>query len=80
MQTYEDILGQLYDVLKPFVPEGRDVREETDLVNDLELDSMKVMELVVALEDNFDISIPLNILPQIRTAKDFALQLQQLVE
>jgi acyl carrier protein len=80
MQTYEDILGKLIDAVSPLVPEGRELTEETDIVDDLDLDSMRVMELVLALEDSLDISVPLNILPQVRTVKDFALQLQQLIE
>ncbi|MCK4425431.1 MAG: acyl carrier protein, partial [Deltaproteobacteria bacterium] len=51
----------------------------TDLVADLGLDSMAVMELLAAIEDRFDISIPLNILPDVRTLKDLALQIQQLM-
>ena len=47
---------------------------------DLGLDSLKVMTLVEEVEDYFDISIPLNILANVRTIKDFAIQLQQLTE
>jgi acyl carrier protein len=78
MQSYEDILAQLYEILKPLVPSGRTLQEDTDLVNDLDLDSMRVMKLLLAVEDSFDISIPLNILPHVRTVKDFASQVQQL--
>jgi acyl carrier protein len=65
--------------LRPFNEEGIDLKEETDLAADLGLDSLKVLELLVTVEDSFDISIPLNILPQVRTIKDFAEQLQQLL-
>jgi acyl carrier protein len=34
---------------------------------------------VEQVEDHYDISIPLNILPDVRTIKDFALQLEKLV-
>ena len=80
MQTYEHILAQLYKLLKPFVKDGQELKEETDLVADLGLDSLRVMTLVVEVEDSFDISIPLNILPNVRTIKDFAIQLQQLTQ
>ena len=78
MQGYEDILSQLCEILKPFVKDGQQLKEETDLVVDLGLDSLRVMNLLVEVEDSFDISIPLNVLPEVRTIKDFALQLQQL--
>jgi acyl carrier protein len=80
VQRYEDILAQLYEAIRPFATDGLELKEHTDLVNDLDLDSMKVMNLVRAVEDSFDISIPLNILPDVRTVKDFALQLQKLTK
>jgi acyl carrier protein len=79
MQDYQDILFKLYDILKPFNKEGIELNEETTLVANLGLDSMNVMELLVMVEDNFDISIPINILPEVRTIKDFVEQLQQLL-
>jgi acyl carrier protein len=80
MANYEDILSQLFEMIKPSVKDGRQLEEDTDLVADLGLDSLKVMTLVEEVEDQFDISIPLNILANVRTIKDFALQLQQLTE
>ena len=80
MANYEDILNQLFEMIKPSVKDGRQLEEDTDLVADLGLDSLKVMILVEEVEDQFDISIPLNILANVRTIKDFALQLQQLTE
>ena len=80
MAAYQDILNQLFEIIKPSVKDGRQLEEETDLVADLGLDSLKVMTLVEEVEDQFDISIPLNILAKVRTIKDFALQLQQLTE
>ena len=80
MANYEDILNQLFEIIKPSVKDGRQLEEDTDLVADLGLDSLKVMTLVEEVEDRFDISIPLNILAKVRTIKDFALQLQQLTE
>ena len=80
MRDYQDILNQLFELIKPSVKDGRKLEEDTDLVADLGLDSLRVMTLVEEVEDRFDISIPLNILANVRTVKDFALQLQQLME
>ncbi len=79
MLQYEDILAQIYSVLQEIARDNREINETTDLVADLGLDSMAVMELLAAIEDRFDISIPLNILPDVRTVKDLALQIQQLM-
>jgi acyl carrier protein len=79
MRDYENILEELYKILQPFVPQGLEIEEETDLVADLGLDSLKVMKIVESVEDSLDISIPLNILPDVRTVEDFAMQIQKLI-
>jgi acyl carrier protein len=79
MQDYQSILKKIYELLVPLVEDGTGIQEETDFVIDLGFDSLKVMKLVEQVEDHYDISIPLNILPDVRTIKDFALQLEKLV-
>lgn len=79
MAGYEKLLKELLDILKPFTKPGQSLQEQTDLIADLGLDSLRVMKLVVEVEDRFDISIPINILPNIRTIRDFAVQLEQLL-
>ena len=66
MGDYQDILSQLFEIIKPSVKDDRQLEEDTDLVADLGLDSLKVMTLVEEVEDQFDISIPLNILAKVR--------------
>jgi acyl carrier protein len=79
MVTKKEVLQQILETLKPMVPEdGPQVTAELDLVSDLGLDSIKVMEILETLEDNFDISIPINILPGIRTVKDLADEIEKL--
>ena len=78
MQEYQNTLQSLNEILKPFTPPGYEVSEDTDLVSDLGLDSLKVMKILESAEDEFDISIPLNVLPDIRTVKDFVWQIQKL--
>lgn len=80
MRDYEDISKELHRILKPFIPEGQKIAEDTDMVADLGLDSLKVMNIVESVEDSLDISIPLNILPDVRTVKDFVVQIQKLIE
>lgn len=79
MSSYEDILAHLYEILKEKMDIDSDIEEETDLVADLGLDSLKAMNIVLAVEDRFDISIPLNVLPDVRTIRDFAQQVEQLM-
>jgi len=78
MHLNEKIMEELTEILKPFAPRGHTISEDTDLVADLGLDSLKVMKIIESVEDSFDISIPLNVLPDVRTVKDFALQIQKI--
>jgi len=78
MQVDEKILQTVCEILRPLVTEGQDIREETDIVADLGLDSLKVMKLVETVEDSFDISVPLNVLPEVRTVGDFVQQIEKI--
>jgi acyl carrier protein len=79
MQDYQGLLSKLYDMIRSFTGKDVELNEETDLIEDLGLDSMKIMDLLSMIEDSFDISIPLNIMPDIHTIKDFAQQAQKLL-
>jgi acyl carrier protein len=79
MPDYETILKQIYELLDPLVAEEVEIQEASDFVADLGFDSLKVMKLLEKVEDHYDISIPLNILPDIQTVKDFVMQLQRLI-
>ena len=78
-QVYQELLAKLCDLVSPLNKAGIDLNENTDLTADLGLDSLQVLELLATVEDSFDISIPLNILSHVRSIKDFAEQLQQLL-
>ena len=80
MSQYDSILFHLYEILGPYTPDGHSLSEETEFTSDLGLDSMKVMQLLLDTEERFDISIPLNIIPDVRTIGHFARCLEQLVD
>ena len=79
MLTYRDILAQTCELLAPYA-KGRPLEEGTDLLTHVGLDSIQAMEVLLAAEDRFDMSIPLNVLGTVRTVGDLAQQLQQLIE
>ncbi|MFZ1745781.1 MAG: acyl carrier protein [Nitrospirales bacterium] len=80
MTSYSDILLQLFDTLKPFTKQGFRLKEQTELVAELGLDSLQVMQVLLKIEDHFDISIPLNNLPNIRTVKDLGEEIEKLLK
>ncbi|MEE8429361.1 MAG: acyl carrier protein [Gammaproteobacteria bacterium] len=78
MAAYEDCLTRIREILDPLAKQGHIIQEDTELVAELGLSSLQVMELIERLEDDFDISIPLNILPEVRSVRDLGVQLEQL--
>jgi len=80
MPAYEEYLARICEILKPFSKQDRIIQEDTELVAGLGLSSLQVMEMIERLEDEFDISIPINILPDVRTVRDLSLQLERLTD
>ncbi len=78
MLEYSQIVAELNTELASFTKGRVVIGEDTDLLGDLNLDSLQVMNLLLHVEDRFDISIPVNILPDVKTVKDLALQIEQL--
>ena len=58
---------------------GKHVTGDADLVADLGLDSLQVMELLMEMEDAFDISIPVNVMADVRTVDELAGAVQVLL-
>lgn len=80
MADYQQILERLYAHLRSMAPEGTTLEEGTDLVSELGLDSVNVMDLLLEVEEDFDISVPLNVLADIRTPRDLARAIARLME
>jgi acyl carrier protein len=68
------------DVLKNVSRRPIEPSLSSDLVADLGFDSLQVLEVVAELEDMFDISIPLNDVPAIRTVSQVVAQVAVLIE
>ncbi len=79
MQSYEESLTKLCTVLQRHMTADGTVDEDTMLASDLGIDSAQLMEVLLEVEDEFDISIPLNILPNVYTVKDLTDELQKLL-
>jgi acyl carrier protein len=54
------------------------ISDNTNIVQDLGLDSLAVMNFCMALEDKFDISIPLDRIAEVRTIGDLERIVQEL--
>ena len=66
------IFNRLAELIAPLNKKGIAVGQDTSFANDLELDSLTVMDLVANIEDEWDIVIPLNLLPELETVGQVA--------
>ena len=55
-----DTDARIRTLIEPFNKKGIAIREDTSFANDLEFDSLTVMDFVAAIEDEFDIIITMN--------------------
>jgi acyl carrier protein len=78
MADYAQYLDFMYGALSEMNKKDLELSETTDLVADIGLSSLEVMEFIEMIEDEFDITIPLNILPDINTVGQLAHKLQDL--
>ena len=73
------VCSQIVELLEPFNKAQIEIGEDTDLAADLEMDSVAAMNLVMEIEDKFDIDIPINLLSEVTCPRDLAnLVVQQL--
>ena len=74
----DDVKSELISLLNKFTKTDIEITESLHIMNDLDLDSVMVMELMMELEDHFDISIPLNTLPDVNTVADLIQEISKL--
>ncbi len=76
---YDTVFQQFEALLQEHAQLQAPIKDDTDLINDLGFDSLKLMEMLEDVEDIFDITYPLNDLSNLHTVKDFVVQIQQIV-
>jgi len=78
-QTEDEIFERICALVKHFNPKNIPISQNTIFSSDLELDSLTVMDLLAEVEDEFDITIPLNILPDLETVGQFTTAVHKLL-
>lgn len=64
------VFHKICSLFEPLNQKGVRLTRETDFIADLEVDSVSVLDVVMDIEDNYDISIPVNTISEIRTIGD----------
>ena len=76
-EGFENLEAETIKVVSRFC--RREVELDTRLVADLNLDSLDSAELVAEIEDHFHVVIPMEKLPEIKTVRDIAENLELLI-
>ena len=77
-RSYADILTRLTTHLERIAGPGIAIDENSELVTQLGLDSVRVLDVIMEIEDEFDVSVPMNLLADVRTVRDLAHVIEQI--
>jgi acyl carrier protein len=67
-----DVMVEICRELAPYQVEDEPITGQTVIYQDLSIDSLAVMDIIMELEDRFDVSIPINIVAEIHTVDELA--------
>lgn len=70
--NYNEIIELLCDRLGSLADSEVSITAETNLISELSIDSVKLLNLIMEIEDAFDISIPINALADVQTVHELA--------
>ena len=68
----DEVLREICGLLEAHNPNRIEITEETDLSADLNIDSVAAMDVIMNIEDKFEIDIPLNQVGELRSVRDLA--------
>jgi acyl carrier protein len=78
MSDRSQTVAKIIELVEPFNKKGIDVSEATRFAQDLEWDSLTVLNFVAEVEDEFDVLIPVNMQAEIETVGQLADALQKM--
>ncbi len=78
--THEQIFDKICELLIPYNPKNHVITLQSGIVTDLEVDSTAVFDLIMGLEDFYDISIPMEMVSDIKTVGELVSATRQLTQ
>ena len=78
MTDKEETFAKVAELIEPFNKKGIEVTEATRFAQDLEWDSLTVLDFVATVEDEFDVLISMNMQAEIETVGQLADALEKL--
>ena len=78
--SHEQIFARICKLLVPYNPKKHIITMQSGIVTDLEVDSTAVFDLIMGLEDFYDISIPMEMVSDIKTVGELVNATRQLTQ
>ena len=78
--NYENVLATVTTIINELLKGKVSFNEETEIQAEMGMTSLQVMEMISEIEEVFDISFPLNRLPDIRTVRDLVQEIVIVLE
>jgi len=72
------VIREICSHLEPYQVGEKPITGETVIAKDLTIDSLAIMDMVMELEDRFDVSIPMSVIAEIHTVDQLADTIQDL--
>lgn len=76
----QSVLDGIRDQFAPYNKSGIELTAATDINADLNIDSVAILDLLMTIEDAYDISIPINLLADVRTVGDLTSTVWDIIE
>lgn len=76
--TLDEAYAKICELLKPCNPKNRPIEMNSGIMSDLEVDSTAVFDIIMGLEDHYDISIPMEMVSDIKTVGELSAAIVQL--
>ena len=67
-----EVIREICVHLAPYQVGEKPITGDTVIAKDLTIDSLAIMDMVMELEDRFDVSIPMNVIAEIHTVDQLA--------
>ncbi|MEP1229265.1 MAG: acyl carrier protein [Litorimonas sp.] len=74
----EQVYEKICELLTPYNPKNHPINRSSGIMSDLEVDSTAVFDVIMGLEDHYDISIPMEMVSDIKTVGELGNAIREL--
>ena len=80
MPSDQQIFDKICELLRPYNVKNKPILKTSGIMSDLEVDSTAVFDLIMELEDHYDISIPMEVITDVKTVGELVAAIRELLE